>query len=374
MMTKDGTVVTWDRSNSAIWSPGKGPVRLPISAGYCPLISEDGSKVVYDASDGLAIYDVASGINTQLVKRQVANNRNLGPVLITISNDARWALVDVFDGAEVQLAIVDTFTGVMKNLTSEASGVQDSVLSGDGSTVYAVSGDGQLLRFDTTSGNRQLLVASQPSISGVEGAPVAGSLNRIRGYGLSGTPRVTLNGTSLPVVSSSNFELDVQLPWATPNGAATLQIDPVTPTPFKQTWPITIQTAMPLLAARPIHGDFRGFVDDSSPAVAGEAVQFYLTGLGPVTPSVADGFAAPASPLSTVAAPFALESDTMQSPAQILYQGLAPGLIGIYQLSVQLPAKILPPSPSFRGPVRFNLSLRTGSKTTLDLSVEALPN
>ncbi len=50
-------------------------------------------------------------------------------------------------------------------------------------------------------------------------------------------------------------------------------------------------------AAAILHSNYSE-VTATSPAVRGETVQMFMTGLGPVTPGVADGVAAPSSPLS----------------------------------------------------------------------------
>jgi uncharacterized protein (TIGR03437 family) len=84
-----------------------------------------------------------------------------------------------------------------------------------------------------------------------------------------------------------------------------------------------------------LHPDFR-VVTAGSPAKRGETIQVYLTGLGPVAPTIADG--AP----GRGAEPF---NRTTQTPkvhigskvGTVTYSGLAPGLPGLYQLNVVIP-------------------------------------
>src|SRR5262249_45706292 len=85
-----------------------------------------------------------------------------------------------------------------------------------------------------------------------------------------------------------------------------------------------------------LHANF-GVVNASSPAREGETVLVFLTGLGAVTPSVADGAAAPgAEPLARVTGPLRVTVGGV--PANVSYQGLAPALAGLYQLNVQIPS------------------------------------
>ncbi len=68
----------------------------------------------------------------------------------------------------------------------------------------------------------------------------------------------------------------------------------------------------------------------------GEAVVLYAAGLGPVSPAVATGTAGLASPLSlTTAAPVVTLGG---ASAQVLFAGLSPGLVALYQVNIVIPA------------------------------------
>jgi uncharacterized protein (TIGR03437 family) len=88
------------------------------------------------------------------------------------------------------------------------------------------------------------------------------------------------------------------------------------------------------------HADGR-VVSVSSPAVRGETVVIYLTGLGAVSPSVADGKAPSGlSRTNSVQAVYfgAAAADT----SVILFQGLTPGYAGLYQINVTIPLGVDP--------------------------------
>jgi uncharacterized protein (TIGR03437 family) len=84
-------------------------------------------------------------------------------------------------------------------------------------------------------------------------------------------------------------------------------------------------------------------VDTGCPAVAGETIVLYLTGLSAVSVDQQDGVPAPSSPLvTTVVMPQVSLSNVSLG---IVFSGLTQGLIGIEQVNVMLPS-LLPGSGS----------------------------
>lgn len=90
----------------------------------------------------------------------------------------------------------------------------------------------------------------------------------------------------------------------------------------------------------------------TNPAAKGSTIQIFGTGQGPVSPAVPDGAAAPASPpANTIAAP---TSDGVaclsRQPSvcvavgttfgDVQFSGLAPGAVGVWQLTVKLPDNV----------------------------------
>ncbi len=72
----------------------------------------------------------------------------------------------------------------------------------------------------------------------------------------------------------------------------------------------------------------------ASPAIGGETVLVYLTGMGAVTTAVGDGVGATGAD-DTVSQPTVLVGGL---PGTVIYSGLAPGYPGLYQMNVTLPA------------------------------------
>jgi uncharacterized protein (TIGR03437 family) len=79
-------------------------------------------------------------------------------------------------------------------------------------------------------------------------------------------------------------------------------------------------------------------VTASNPASAGDALLIYCTGLGTVTPAVPAGSATPPSPLSHTDNPVTVKIGGKD--ATVLFAGLAPGFVGLYQVNVTVPTGI----------------------------------
>lgn len=91
------------------------------------------------------------------------------------------------------------------------------------------------------------------------------------------------------------------------------------------------------------HASDYSLVTASNPAKPGEMIVIYATGLGPVNGTVADGAPAP-GPAAVQQPCHPLKVTIGGTPengggasANILYAGLTPGYVGLYQLNVQVP-------------------------------------
>jgi uncharacterized protein (TIGR03437 family) len=85
-----------------------------------------------------------------------------------------------------------------------------------------------------------------------------------------------------------------------------------------------------------LHASSHSLVDANSPARPGESLLIYCTGLGALGTSVKSGDRAPSVP--PLAETIFLPVVTIASlPATVIYSGLAPGAVGMYQITVQVP-------------------------------------
>jgi minor extracellular serine protease Vpr len=79
-------------------------------------------------------------------------------------------------------------------------------------------------------------------------------------------------------------------------------------------------------------------ITSSHPAVRGQYVSLYLNGLGPVNNQPGAGIPASASPLSNTTTTPVVTIGGQNSP--VVFSGLAPGYVGLYQVNVTVPANI----------------------------------
>jgi uncharacterized protein (TIGR03437 family) len=79
-------------------------------------------------------------------------------------------------------------------------------------------------------------------------------------------------------------------------------------------------------------------VGTSNPVTAGETLVIYATGLGPVNPSVDTGAFAPSTVLSTTINTPTVTIDN--TPLNVVFSGLAPGFVGLYQIDAQVPVTL----------------------------------
>ena len=152
---------------------------------------------------------------------------------------------------------------------------------------------------------------------------------------------VLINNIPAPIYYISPNQINCLVPYAVHGPTATIVVE---------NGPASNSVTVPVAATSPgifaldqsglgagaiLHADY-SIVNSSKPAVAGETVLVFLTGMGAVTPAVADGTAGGASPLSNSVNPVTVYVGGELCAVQP-YNGLAPGFPGLYQINVTLP-------------------------------------
>jgi uncharacterized protein (TIGR03437 family) len=148
---------------------------------------------------------------------------------------------------------------------------------------------------------------------------------------------VSVNGTAAPILYASPTLINFQVPWETATGTAAVTVsDGVVSNTI--TVPVTA-TAPGIFyfssgAAIAQNHDY-SLNTSSNPEHAGSFIIAYLTGSGPVSPAVADGAATPSTGLvQTTLTPTVTIGG---QPATVIFSGLTPGLIPLWQMDITVP-------------------------------------
>ncbi len=182
------------------------------------------------------------------------------------------------------------------------------------------------------------------------GAALApGTIVQINGSSLAPSASITMtpplpmqsNGTSVligaylaPLYTLSGGQLDIQIPVElTPDRQYSILVSSGTAFTLPDT--LTTTDVSPGLLYVAEHGDLTP-ISAGFPAQAGETILLYLVGMGAPNPAVPSGTAAPAAPSAAVSntplVTFNGQNATVNSA------GLTPGLVGLYQIAVQVPS------------------------------------
>jgi uncharacterized protein (TIGR03437 family) len=135
-------------------------------------------------------------------------------------------------------------------------------------------------------------------------------------------------------------QFNFQVPWEVASG-------PTATVAVSNNGTTSATISVPVLAAQPgtfvynvggnifgaiLHANFQ-LADTAHPAVAGETVLIYCTGLGVVSSPPADGAASSGQPTLTTPS---VKIGGVRST--VSFSGLAPGFVGLYQINAVVPA------------------------------------
>ena len=156
---------------------------------------------------------------------------------------------------------------------------------------------------------------------------------------------VSINGKAAPIYFVSAGQINCLVPYTTVGPTATIVVTNSGAASNSVTVPVAATSpgifALDQSGSGPgaiLHADF-SVVNAAKPAVSGETVLIFLTGMGTVNPTVADGTAGGSNPLSRTTAA-QINVYVGGDPATVVYSGLAPGFPGLYQMNVTLPSAI----------------------------------
>jgi uncharacterized protein (TIGR03437 family) len=349
-----------------LWTPASGAA-VTLRVSQVPLLarlSRNRAKVIYEAatsdSRSLIAFDVASQSETVLATAPgttiLPNDNQYEPYFYPwVTRDGSTVLFLSADSNGVtQAFLIGSDGSGLRQITSVPEGVSDATVSGYGNVVYAATPKARLMRIEVQSNTVTELAPPSAQADSIS-TPAPGSLAQFSGHGLIALRAVSVNGEAAPVYTKTDTTAVFQIPWDTSVAdPATMLIADDSNSPFEGA------LVVPLTAVNPsflpfntgfdqipmaLHQDGKTPVTEEDPAKAGEVITLYLTGMGPVNGSVETGAPAPASgPLETVVNTFTctVAASTTNNggysfDAPVVSAGLAPGLIGVYQMKLRVP-------------------------------------
>ncbi|MEO8368617.1 MAG: hypothetical protein ABI806_05420 [Candidatus Solibacter sp.] len=347
-------------NHAVVWRPtGESVEIFQASAITHSAISADGARALIEASPGgpqareLWWIDIATQSRIRIAQLAPDGKLNFGePANSHLSNDGSRALYvwpsqnDVLwlwqAGAEARV------------LAHADEGFLNAVLSGDGRIVWALTATGRLLRIGVDGASEEVLPALPPRLDyGYTGtAPGSAMLWRAQG-GITPGLHFTAGGLTYPVIDeSARDSIAIQIPWEAPADTAPLLVQRAGD-PFELALAAGIEIAVrPVIAGatdargdywiKAAQQDFGSLVTPESPAPAGSTIHTWLYNLGPLDRQVATGEPGPADPPAKPLAPlgcFLLSAPGTPGRAlEIPFLAYAPGLVGVYQADIAIPA------------------------------------
>ncbi len=361
-VANDGTVVGLTQTSPqllAVWNSQTGVHTIPLPVG----VQVAGGPTIDSTGTHVAVCDATSAAGAPCDIIELSSG-NVSPIptgfrLLQFSDDSsKIALfgTDPNNGRQSQVYLAKVDGSNLQQVTSEPFGVTQAGISGDASIVIAANGVGEYLQINVQQGARQLLFEAGPQL-GSPGQPrylsggAPGSMVSLAGTGIAkeyavappgvqlpttlGGVQVLVDGTPVPLIEADGDSAVFQLPWELFPGSHQLEVSRDFSSPFALGNQVSLEvsTTDPWEIAGPFHQNWTP-VTYASPAQAGEILHFYITGLGPVIGAIQTGEPTP----STTLFPLADMSNchTSDPTLNLLFAGLAPGTVGVYQVDAQV--------------------------------------
>ena len=384
-VANDGTVVV-QGPVSGISLGQNGQLHAIVSSNAtAPLINDSGSLVFYESAAGSPLVNelFAYSVPTNTLTSLATDSGSSPGFAASISDDG--SLIAFLYGQNRQAYVVHSDGTGTRQITNFTEPVTEVELSGDGSVAFAVTASNRIVRIDVSSAQSTDIVpptpyTNEPSGSAFQGVVSSyrfevsrGSVVPIPGSSFSPDSQIAnppyplsldgvelhVNGSIVPIAGISPTSISYPVPWDLPNAPVDVEVwvASASLSPFVPGF--EVGPAAPSIFSTPppgpsfllaVHQDFSSLITSASPAQPGEIIHIYAKDLGAVNPAPPVGLPAPLSPLALLVPPVSciLRSDTFPTamdPVNVLFAGLAPELLNVFQVDVHLAAEF-PANPS----------------------------
>jgi uncharacterized protein (TIGR03437 family) len=272
-------------------------------------------------------------------------------------------------------------------VTGRADSRNFPVIPGGFQGTFSSSGNGFVLKLASSSGAVPAINAG----GAVDGAQygsrlAAGGIISIFGQNLAAytagalsvplpkllaLTRVTMDGMDAPLFYASPQQINVQIPFelagkstasiqvfsaSGPGNVSSVALSPTAPGIFTLTSDGKGPGAI-------LHTNDLSLVSAAKPSAGNEGIAIYATGLGPVSPYVPSGAPGPGSPLSRTSQDVTVLIGGIT--ASVTFSGLAPGLVGLYQVNA-----IVPPTAPTGNNVSLTLAVGGVTSNTVTIALQ----
>lgn len=309
----NGVITTFAGNGIGGWTGDGGPAS---SAALCfpngVTVDPEGNVFILDAGNQV-VRKVDAGGNISTVSLVSAN----GSVLLDLStSDYSKGGGGISADANGSLYIADYFDAVVLKAALVANA---ALSSADYSPLVA---PGSLVTVFGANLATQTATLSPPLTNSPDGTTV------------------TLGTLPAPVLYLSSTQINLQVPFDAPIGTQTVNV--LSPMGVTNATVLVVAAAPAIFRTGGV-GIITNLTGEllNSPglgALPGDYITIWCTGLGDVTNRPPAGAAPPSGPpySQTIQTPTVIIGGV---PATVLYSGLAPGFVGLYQVNVQVPAK-----------------------------------
>jgi uncharacterized protein (TIGR03437 family) len=337
----------------SLWKQGKvAPIQSPPGVSFVPTaLRDDASTMIGCRNSQMVAMDLASGKATVVFQPKDSTQN---PISMAASNNGRRVVYRIAASpyGNGTAYVWDSASGATIPVPlADGEVATDGTLSGLGDFAFLATTHSRIVKFSVQAGTASALFPDTPYcddpgwVGGGSMVPLkcsfTASLAALQG-------QVLYDGQPLPVLYANPGEIGIQIPWQWDNFVSpTLSLNVPSNSPFQASQPLNVFDGAPaIIPADPgvsslfgimiVKGDWSGLV--TSPPGPGDIVYIYMTGLGPPQAPEETGVPASLTKVNPIQWDLSCRFLPQTEPAELLFAGMAPGMIGIYQTAFRMPS------------------------------------